>query len=221
MNEISIFNQIEAQDLEKMLNCFQAYTKTFQTDELIMRYSHQDSTIGIILSGQAQLVKYDFDGYRSIIEHQDVNSVFTELFVRPLQNEEFEVIASQQVTALFFDYSHLIKRCTKACTYHSILTHNMLQLLSENSTYLHMRIDILSQRTLRGKLLSYFNILSQQNHSCSFTLPFPLYSLADYLFVDRSAMLREMKKLREEGLIHSRGRHITLLSDVSENHYKQ
>ena len=207
-----IFSDISEEDLTSMLACFQARTQNFSPGETLMQYSRKCETIGVILSGQAQLIKDDFDGYRSIIEYLETNSVFGELLIRPFPQESFSVIAETQVKALFFDYRHLIKRCPKACLHHSILTNNMLQILSEHSRYLHMRINILSQRTLRGKLLAYFQTLAAEQNSSSFTLPFPLYSLADYLFVDRSAMMREMKKLREEQLIESHGRNVRLLS---------
>lgn len=211
-----IFDHISEPELDKMMVCFQAHKKTFEPGTTIMHYSNRCQTIGVILSGQAQLVKYDYDGYCNIIEQLEINSVFGELLTRPLIQEDFEVIATTKTTALFFDYNHLIERCPKGCQHHNILVHNMLQILSEHSQYLHMRIDLISRRTLRGKLLSYFQRLSIENQSASFTLPFPLYSLADFLFVDRSAMLREMKKLREENIISSRGRNITLLGEYSQ-----
>ena len=62
-------------------------------------------------------------------------------------------------------------------------------------------ISILSQKTNRDKILSYFRILSQNSFSKTFTVPFSLTDLADYLSVDRSAMMREIKALKEDGII--------------------
>ena len=44
-----------------------------------------------------------------------------------------------------------------------------------------------------------------------FTLPFSLTDLADYLNVDRSAMMRELKLLKEDGLVEKIGNRIILL----------
>lgn len=211
METCLIFDHITPENWDEMMHCFQAVRKTYQAGECILHYASHHETIGVVLSGEALLVKYDYDGYKNIIELLEKNNVFGSLLIRPFAEEEFEVIATNTCQILFFDYKHLIKRCSKACTHHSILTSNMLQILSNQSQYLLMRIDVLSQRTTRGKLLSYFKILSIQNQSDTFTLPFPLYSLADYLFIDRSAMFREMKKLKEEGIISSSGKKITLL----------
>ncbi len=212
MEPCFIFDRISPESLENMMHCFRAAKKTFSPDESILHYTDSSEAIGVILSGEAHLVKYDCDGYKNIIEHLSTNSVFGSLLLRPFAKEAFEVIALSECSVLFFDYAHLVKRCEKACSHHSILTSNMLQILSSQSQYLHMRIDVLSQRTTRGKLLSYFQVLSRQQQSSCITLPFPLYSLADYLFIDRSAMFREMKKMKEEGLIASKGKSITLFT---------
>ena len=66
---------------------------------------------------------------------------------------------------------------------------------------------------LKDKLISYFKILSEKNFSKTFTLPFSLTDLADYLSIDRSAMMRELKSLKEEGFIKKSDKNkITLLS---------
>ena len=73
------------------------------------------------------------------------------------------------------------------------------------------RIEILSKRTIREKLLSYFTLLSGKGFNKTITLPFSLTNLADYLSVDRSAMMRELKTLSDEGFISKNGKIITLL----------
>ena len=74
-----------------------------------------------------------------------------------------------------------------------------------------MRIELLTKRSIRDKLIGYFTMLSTRNLSKSFSLPFSLTDLADYLSVDRSAMMRELKLLKEEGFIEKNGNKITLL----------
>ena len=72
-------------------------------------------------------------------------------------------------------------------------------------------IEILSKRTIREKLLTYFNIITTKTINKSFTLPFSLTDLADYLSVDRSAMMLELGYLRKDNIIEKNGNKITLL----------
>ena len=83
--------------------------------------------------------------------------------------------------------------------------------MSQKATKLGERVEILSQRSICGKLKSYFHIMSIRSGSDTFLLPFTLSTLADYLSIDRSAMMRELKKLREEGLVDVQRRNVRVL----------
>ena len=87
----------------------------------------------------------------------------------------------------------------------------MLQLMGNKVVALTEKVDILSHRSIRGKLMSYFRIQSTKTGELSFQLPFSLLKLANYLCIDRSAMMREIKKMKEEELIAIEGKMVTLL----------
>ena len=91
------------------------------------------------------------------------------------------------------------------------LLENMFHLIAHKSMVLSERIEVLSRRTIRDKLLRCFSLLSMHQGSRSFELPFSVSALADYICCDRSAMMREMKNMRQSGLIETDGRKITLL----------
>ena len=74
-----------------------------------------------------------------------------------------------------------------------------------------IHIDILGQRTLRSKLMSFFEYLNTESNENSFSLPLPFSDLSDYLAVDRSALMREVKKLNEENVIATDKRKVSLL----------
>ena len=206
----SIFEGIEEEDIKKMLKCFDAKTRTFKKDRTIVTNIINIKMIGIILEGTANVERYDYNGNRSIIEKLEKNSVFGEVFSR--LGSDISVIATSDCEVLFIEYEHLIKRCKKGCIYHSILTNNVLQLLSKKIVDLNKRLEILSKRTIRDKLLSYFELLANNSPKRSFNLPFTYTDLADYLSIDRSAMMREIKNLKEEGFIETNGKKINLKS---------
>ena len=86
----------------------------------------------------------------------------------------------------------------------------MMNLLSNKTRSLSERVDVLSRRSIREKLLCYFGLLAGQRQRQSFQLPFSLSALADYISADRSAMMRELKKMKDERLVEVAGRQVTL-----------
>ncbi len=205
----SIFEGISEADIEKMLKCFEARKLTFKKDRTIVTNIINVKLIGIMLSGTANMERYDYNGNRSIIEKLSPNSVFGEVFSR--LGSDISVIATSDCEVLFIEYEHIIKKCKKGCLYHNILTNNMLKLLSQKIVELNERVEILSKRSIRDKLLSYFELLASSNPKRSFLLPFTYTDLADYLSVDRSAMMREIKNLKEDGFIQTNGKKITII----------
>lgn len=195
-----------------MLDCFQAVQRSFRTDDLIYDFSSKESdAVGIIERGEASVIRIDKDGVSTVLEELSVGGVFGRtLAYAGSVRDSMEVVCRTPCDVLFIDYPHIFKRCEKACTHHSLLVQNMLRLMADKAQALSLRVDVLSRRSIREKLLCYFRQLSEQEGKQTFTLPFSLSTLADYIATDRSAMMRELKRLKEEGVIRSDGRKITL-----------
>ena len=96
-------------------------------------------------------------------------------------------------------------------SYYNQFIKNLLKILTDKISERNKRIEILTKKSIRDKLLEYFKINSQRTGSKIVYLPFTFTELADYLAVDRSAMSREMKYLKEEGFIQVSNKKITLL----------
>lgn len=195
-----------------MLTCFQAVQRSFRTEDLIYDFSApKNDAVGIIERGTAELIRIDENGVSTVMEELGPGGVFGKtLAFASSGHDSLEVICRTPCDVLFIDYPHILKRCENACLHHSLLVQNMLQLMSDKAQELSKRVDVLSRRSIREKLLCYFRQLAETSGNGSFTLPFSLSTLADYIATDRSAMMRELKRLREEGIVHSDGRKFTL-----------
>lgn len=192
-------------------NCKNVQKKSFKRNQTITTYIQKRNQICIILNGEADLVRYDLNGDKSIIEHFTKNDIFGEAFYIVTTNNELYVEAKKNCEVLFFNYDNIHQKCRNNCKFHQILSENFSNLILNKVMDLNTRVEILTKRSIREKLRGYFNILSNRNFSKTFTLPFSLTDLADYLSVDRSAMMRELKCLKDEGFIRKSGNKITLL----------
>ena len=202
-------NELELTDFfeEFSNNCKNVQKKFFQKSQIITSYIQKRNQICVLLTGEADLVRYDLNGGKSIIEHYTKNDIFGEAFYIVTVNNELLVEAKKNCEVLFFSY----ERCKQNCKFHQLLTEKFCRIVVNKVTNLNTRIEVLTKRTIRDKLLGYFSILSMRNLSRTFELPFSLTDLADFLSVDRSAMMREIRNLKDEGFIKKNGNKLTLL----------
>ena len=182
-------------------NCEKAQVKEFDKNEIITTYIVNRNMLFILLEGTADLIRYDFNGNQTIVEKYKEYDVFGEIFYRININNELFVKAREKCKVLMFNYDIFEKKCKKNCKFHEELLVGLPNLVLTKVSDLNLRIELLSQKTIRDKMLSYFRILSENSFSKTFTLPFSLTDLADYLSIDRSAMMRELKILKEDGII--------------------
>jgi len=212
LDKSPLFQGIDHSEYLAMVTCFQAVRKTFRPDEVICDLTDvQNDRVGIVERGEAAVIRVDEMGVSTVMEELRLGGVFGQsLAFAGSVTDSIQVVARTGCEVLFIDYPHVFKRCERACTHHSILVQNMLRLIAEKAQGLSARVDVLSRRSIREKLLCYFRQLADKEGDENFTLPFSLSTLADYIATDRSAMMRELKHLREEGIIASEGRKFTL-----------
>ena len=191
--------------------CNKVQKKSFNKDETITSYIRNRNQFCILISGNADLVRYDLNGNRTIIEHFSESDIFGEVFYSITTNNELLVEAKSKCEVLIYNYQDIHHKCNKGCKFHEILSEYLPELILNKITDLNMRIELLTKRTTRDKLLGYFNLLSTKALNKTFEIPFSLTDLADYLSVDRSAMMRELKLLKDENFIKKDSKKITLL----------
>ena len=192
-------------------SCHRVQKKTFYKNEVVTSYINKRNQLCILTSGNADLVRYDLSGNRTIVEHFSEGDVFGEVFYTITTNNELLVEAREKCDVLIYIYDDIRSKCRNNCKFHQELSDDLPELILSKVTDLNMRIELLTKRSIRDKLIGYFTMLSTRNLNKSFTLPFSLTDLADFLSVDRSAMMRELKLLKDDGFIEKSGNRITLL----------
>lgn len=204
-----LFYQISDNEKEKLLHLLETNILSFPK-HIIMFSNTKDNMIGIILKGHVQITRTDYQGNRTIIEELEEGDIFGTL-LSSLDSDECEVITKEESQVLMIDYNSIIQCPYTQYKYFNQFIKNLLEITTNKIEEKNERIEILAKKTIRDKLLSYFNIYAKKHGSKIIYLPFSYTTLADYIAVDRSAMSRELKYLKEEGFIETKGRKITLL----------
>lgn len=190
--------------------CSKINKKEFIKGEMITSYIENRRQICFLKEGSADLIRTDFNGEVTTLEYYKKGDLFGELFYLITSNTQLNVIAKEDCEVLFISYNFLVNRCNRVCKRHEEIQETLLNLIFKRMIILTNHIEMLTKKSIREKLLSYFTTLSFQKSTKTFTLPLTLTALATYLNIDRSAMMREMKYLEEEGFIKKEKRKITL-----------
>lgn len=191
-------------------NCSKIQYKRVEKNDIITTYVINRNQVYILKKGSADLIRYDKNGNKTILETFNTNEIFGEVFFPVKTNNELFAIAKETCEVVYFTYDDILTKCMKNCKFHEILNTNLLKLILDKMVKQNIRIEILTKRSIREKLKTYFSILSQNGIKKSFKIPFSYTDLADYLSIDRSAMMRELKLLQQDGSIKKDGSNITL-----------
>lgn len=198
-----LFSGIKESDCRRMMTCFNTEVKKFRAGSCIAEFSRSSDKIGIVLSGRAEMVRYDINGVRTIVEKLGEQGIFGEFFTfAGTHRSSVEIIAETDCEVLFVRRGEILKRCENACVCHSMVVENLLMLMSEKTIALSERIEVLSQRSIEEKLISFLQI-TEDNTPKGKTpqIPFSTTALSDYLCVNRSALQREIAKLKKNGVL--------------------
>jgi len=209
MNEL--FDNIKEINKTKLLQFLEANTLYFKKNSKDITRIFNDNKICIVKSGHLQIIKTDYNGNITIIEDLLEDSIFSSITEKYF-NSEYSIICKEDSRIIIFDFENILLYDELKQFYNQFLK-NLIKILSNKLISNNERIEILTNKSIRDKLLTYFNILSKRNKTRNIKIPFSYSNLADYLAVNRSAMTREIKNLKEEGLIIVEGRNIKLLYD--------
>lgn len=210
MREISLFKNIPEDELEATIKSLNGRRVSFKKDMTILSNLNNTSDVGVIMEGSSSLIRIDYNGNRTIVAELSKNDLFGGCF-SDYMNEELSVISTTDCEILFVEYDRLIGKSGARILNRETIIENMIEILVKKVNNYNRRIEVLNKRTTREKLLEYFHILEKEQSSNTITLPFTFTTLAEYLSVDRSAMMREIKNLKEEEIITIKNKKITLI----------
>ena len=204
------FAEITEKNKRKLLRQLEAHTIYYKKKDIVNSMFKDDDYIGIIVSGMVQINKTDYNGNISIVDELQENELFSTNV--NIDNKNTDIIALEDSEIIILNYDYLIRNINSDKVYFNKFIKNMFLIFNEKIKEKNERIEILSKKTIREKLLCYFDIERNKHGSKYIYLPFNFKDLAAYLAIDRAAMSRELKYLKEEGFIEVNNKKITLIN---------
>ena len=212
LKQTRIFRSATEFECQAMMFCFKTRFKTFNKHQHIVEQGESMEDIVLIVKGGATVQNVDSLGNITILRKLKKGDVYGLESAYSGENAfKDTLIANEKSLVLFMNKHRVINPCENKCRRHDIVSKHLAQIIAESNLELLDKLTNISKKTIRDKLLSYFNSLMLKTGSAYFELPFNKTELANYLSVDRSAMSTELTKMKEEGIIDFEKRQFLLI----------
>ena len=212
IQQVALFRGMDEAELAAALSALSAKEKTYEKDETILYAGNVSEHMGLVLEGSVTIESNDVWGNRTILSHIEKGGTFAETYAL-LDNEPLlvDVIANEDCRVLFLNIGRLRELPTEEYPWTARLTANLLTVAARKNLLLTGRVFHTTPKSARAKIMAYLNSVSLQKQCREFDIPFDRQQLADYLNLDRSAMSKELGRMRDEGLIQTNKNHFILL----------
>ena len=216
LKEALIFHGLSDAEVDMALKGLGATEKKYKKGAVILHAGETTDRMGLITEGSVTIENNDVWGNKTILSHVGAGGFFAETYGM-LSGEALlvDVVANESCSVVFLTIGKLHRFSSKSEAWISKLTANLLKISMQKNLILSGRNFHTSPRTIRGKVMAYLGSVYIQEKKTSFCIPFDRQQLADYLNVDRTALSKELGKMRDEGLIDFHKNHFKILSDLS------
>lgn len=212
LKTVKLFDHIEEKDLAFMLDCLGASIACFEKNSFILMAGEEPKHIGILLEGGAHIIREGAEGERMIVMALGRGDYFAEaLCCAGVKESPVSVVATGDTRVLQIAFDRILHTCPSSCAFHGQLIENMLLLIARKNIQLQDRIDVISRKTVREKVLGFLESAAAKQRKRQICIPLNREELADFLCVDRSALSHELSRMKKDGLIDYRKNYFHLL----------
>ena len=195
-----LFQGLPPDALEYALSYFEAHVKAYEKGDFLHQVSFPLERFGLVLSGTIQVSMDDMDGHHIIMNNVSAGGLFGEAYCFLGTDAPIYICAVTEAEVLWMRPTRVKAPRLPLQERDQMLANRFVAALASRTLSLNQRIQILSRRTLREKLITFLSQYAPA-HGDTFTVPFDRASMANFLGADRSALSRELSHLRKEGVL--------------------
>lgn len=211
LGESPLFKGFTKEELEHSLACLQGHVNVYDRHEIIYPEGARMTEIGVILEGAVDTIQEDFWGNRMLLGRFREGQLFAESFI--VANEAalpFTAVSAQRTVVLMLPYQKMLSPCENICDMHQRLIANLLSITAKKNIVLLRKINLLTRRTVREKLMGFLSAEARKAGGNQIRLTLNRQELADYLAMDRSTLSNELSKMQREGILTREKNTITI-----------
>ena len=210
-----LFRGMSEKEISDALEGLRAVTKKYKKGATILHAGSVTKRMGLVLEGSVTIENNDVWGNRTIFSHVGKNQFFAETYGL-LANEPMlvDVVANEDCNILFLSIGSLGRGFPDQESWTAKIMSNLLIISTQKNLTLSGRIFHTAPKTIRGRVMSYLNSVSIQKGMTEFDIPFDRQQMADYLNLDRTALSKELRKMKDDGLIDFHKSHFHLKETI-------
>ena len=212
LNGYTLFRGLSEEEISHALHQLRAQEKQYGKDSIILSAGQPTERMGLVLKGSVTIESNDLWGNRTILSHVGEGGFFAETYAWLCDEVVLvDVVANEECRILFLTVANLRGLSLAREPWAAKLTANLLSISAQKNLALTGRSFHIAPKSARARIMAYLNTVALQMQSREFDIPFDRQQLADYLNLERSAMSKELGRMRDEGLIRTRKNHFTLM----------
>ena len=193
-----LFSGFSDPDIEYALSFFSARNARYEKGEMLSRPGEVLHSFGLVLSGNLHVCMDDFDGNSIIMAVVTPSHTFGESLCFLAKESPIYICAVSDAEILWLSTDKI--KTSSSDPRDVAIRSRFISMLASKTLEMNDRVQILSKIKIRDRLITYFsqNVAKYGNH---FTVPLSREAMAAYLGTNRSALSRELCKMRDEGII--------------------
>lgn len=213
MKRMELFNGLTDEELERLYEEVQPSVHDLEKGKELVHQKEVSDVFALIVKGCIHGKQYNTDGTLHIVSvHTEGELVNLEAAVSRSRIAPISLEASEDSSLILFS-DDMMRRST----YSPQVAQNLVEILADDNIRKANKIEILTTIGLRNKILKYLNILSSKANGPTVSIRMNQSQLAEYLFVNRSNLSKELNNMKREGIIDIQGDRYTLLKGYQED----
>ena len=205
-----LFQDLSENDLDQLYHAACMRSQFFEKNQTVFHAGDRICEVGIVQTGNVHIEMIDLWGNKSILSSIAPGQIFAETYAICRKPLLVDVTAAAPCEILFLNLEFLARSFSKPGSCRDAIMQNLFAICVRKNLILSNRIFCTTPKTVRGRLLVYLSSESAKAGSTSFTIPFDRQGMADYLNLDRSALSKELGRMKKDGILDFKKNHFIL-----------
>ena len=197
---MNIFDNISESEKHLLYKCVKAVLKHYKKGEIVFCADENIDSICYVIEGNIELTKNEYDGNEILLTRIGKGETFAETFVCAGTKSIVQAKSIDDTKILFLNFNNILNICSQNCIFHKKLLENLISIIAQKNLILQDRLEMFSHKTLKERIFYLLTKYKSADNSV-FEIPYTREQMAKYLGVNRSALSRELSKLKSEKLL--------------------